>query len=115
MSLKVNLKGSRNYSKMVSDIGKNLLSSVSDVALTGSDAYSADFVKKLNDAVSKIEKYITDEEEYVLKLKEAGDVLFERLATLSAFGVRTPDGVKEAMAEWSLLSSQVERRMVRNG
>lgn len=96
---------------MVSDIGKNLLSSVSDIALTGSDAYSTDFVKKLNDAVSKIEKYIADTEEHVFELKEAGDVMFERLAVLSAFGVRTPDGVKESMATWSQLSSKIEKRM----
>lgn len=37
----------------------------------------------------------------VAELKSAGDIMFERLATLSAFGVKTPDGVKEAMSYWA--------------
>jgi len=52
--------------------------------------------------------YIPECDILVAELKQAGDVMFERLATLASFGVRTPDGVKEAMSLWALHSAQLE-------
>lgn len=44
----------------------------------------------------------------VAELKSAGDIMFERLATLSAFGVKTPDGVTEAMSLWAYHTNRAD-------
>lgn len=61
------------------------------------------------DNKSKTKDKIANRDILINELKQAGDVMFERLALLAGFGVRTPDGVKEAMGNWARLSEYIEK------
>lgn len=102
-------------SKMISDTGKSLLLSLSDIALTGADAHSDMFIQKLNSALLNTEKYISNAEEVVNSLRRTGDILFERIVALADCGARTPDVIKEAMGTWAQLSTEIEKYGIRHG